>query len=423
MKPTLLGIFLTLLSFTANAQTSLYVNPVAQNDTSTFVFGGYGEVLYQHMNYGPNSMEVGGAEADSRAIVDIPRMVLSLDYRFKHGFAFSTEIEFEHGGTGTTIEYEYDESGEWETEIEKGGEVVLEQFYLSKYFCPAFSIKAGHLVVPVGLTNSSHLPTQFFGTVRPEGEMAMLPLTWHETGIAFIGRIKRWSYEAQIVNGLDANGMTSAGWINKARQTQYETVKMNAPAFVLRVNNQSIKKLNLGASFYRGNSAANSSKPEKMEHIKGTVTIGTFDAVYKSKNLIFRGNVVYGDLTDSEEISTLNTNILSRYSPYSRTPVAKNAMTYAAECGYNIFSLFDVKGKLYPFARYEYYNTMQTTEGSMFQDVRYQKTVTTLGLNYSPISNLVIKADYAFRKIDSGNYNDENTFSVAIGYYGIFAKK
>ncbi len=388
-----------------------------------FRFSGYGEVLYQYMDYGPNRMIGDGAPASRRGQLDLPRMVLSIDYKFKKGFSFSTEIEFEHGGTGSAVEYEYEESGEWETEVEKGGEVVLEQFFVSKYFSPAFIVKAGHFLVPIGLTNQNHLPTQFFGTVRPEGENTILPLTWHETGIAVSGQWKRWTYEAQLINGLDANGMTSAAWVKEARQTQYETIKLNKPAYVFRLDNRSIRNLKLGASFYSGNSAANSSKPDKMEHIDGRVSIGTLDAVYNNRHLIFRGNVVYGNLSDSEEIYNLNSKILSRYSPYSPSPVAKTALTYGAELGYNISKFWNGDAKLFPFVRYEYYNSMQGVEGNTYADPRYKRTITTFGFNYFPISNLVIKVDYAMRSIDNGNYNDENTLGIAIGYSGIFVNK
>lgn len=417
-------VIISLLLLTVNSYgQNLLVNPLPYSDNpGEFIVGGYGEILYQHMDYGPYRYSGDGAPSDSRATVSLPRMVISLDYKFKHGIAFSTEIEFENGGTGSTYEYEYDESGEWEMEIEKGGEVVLEQFYLSKHFSNALSIKLGHIVVPIGVTNRKHVPTQFFGTVRPEGESTIIPLTWHETGISFIGQIGKWSYEAQLINGLDANGMSSEYWIKKALQTQYETVKMNSPAVTVMVGNRTFKNLSLNGSFYRGNSAQNSSKPEKMEHIDGTVTIGTFDFEYRPSNFIVRGNVVSGTLTDSQEIGTVNVNILSRTSPYTRTPPGSSALTYSAEMGYNIFNHLNTESKLYAFGRYEYYNSMHKTEGSVFQDPRYHRQVTTFGLNYLPTNNVVVKLDYAMRSIDSGNYNSENTVGLSVAYSGVFTK-
>ena len=51
---------------------------------------------------------------------------------------------------------------------------------------------------------------------------------------------------------------------------------------------------------------------------------------------------------------------------YSRlAPVAKNAVSYAAEAGINIRSVFGGNKKIpviYPFARYEYYNPQEKGE-------------------------------------------------------------
>ncbi len=52
----------------------------------------------------------------------------------------------------------------------KGGEVALEQFHITRLIHSAFNVRAGHLIVPMGLTNAHHEPINFFGTSRPEGE-------------------------------------------------------------------------------------------------------------------------------------------------------------------------------------------------------------------------------------------------------------
>ena len=56
----------------------------------------------------------------------------------------------------------------------KRGEVALEQFHITRLIHPAFNVRAGHLIVPVGLTNEHHEPINFFGTSRPEGETTIL---------------------------------------------------------------------------------------------------------------------------------------------------------------------------------------------------------------------------------------------------------
>ena len=49
-----------------------------------------------------------------------------LDYKFNRHWQVGAEIEFEAGGVGIETEMEASENGEYETEMEKGGEIVLE---------------------------------------------------------------------------------------------------------------------------------------------------------------------------------------------------------------------------------------------------------------------------------------------------------
>ena len=78
-------------------------------------------------------------------------------------------------------------------------EVALEQFWIQKSFCPAANIRLGHIIVPMGGTNQHHMPTEFFGVYRPEGENTILPCTWHETGISFWGEHNKWRYEGMLL--------------------------------------------------------------------------------------------------------------------------------------------------------------------------------------------------------------------------------
>lgn len=419
------------LTATICGMVLLFQNVLGQsNDSITsgstfqkYRIGGYGEFLYQHMDYGPDRYNyIDGAQPDNRGIIDIPRAIFAFNYRLRKDILFTSEIEFEHGGTGSALELEYEEMGEYEMEIEKAGEVVLEEIHITKSYGRGFNLRFGHMIVPVGITNTYHLPIQFFGSARPEGENNILPLTWHETGIAVLGKIRKWSYQFQLINGLDANGFSSAYWVNLGKQSAFETTKMTNPAVTGRIESRVIKNLRLSVSGYYGNSAKNTAKPEKMKLLTGTVSIGSFDFEFNNKKLIARGNVVYGDLSDSYEISRINRNI-SKNIQYPRTPVAKNALTYSFEVGFDVLSFFKTKEKLYPFLRYEYYNSMEATVDEIFADSRYKRNVVTAGINYFISPNLVLKVDYSQRIIDNEKYNTENTIGVTLGYSGWFVSK
>ena len=149
--------------------------------------------------------------------------------------------------TRTTPLTAVSEGGEWEQETEKGGEVELEQFWLQKTFAPWANLRVGHIVVPVGLNNAHHEPTNFFTVYRPEGENTIMPSTWHQTGISFWGRYGKFRYEAQLLAGLNADNFTNVGWIKKGHKSPMEFDVANKYATAVRIDNYSVPGLRIGS--------------------------------------------------------------------------------------------------------------------------------------------------------------------------------
>lgn len=399
-----------------------------------FRFGGYGEILANFMDYGINrySGTSSGNTRDHRNEISIPRFVLALDYKFNSKWILGAEIEFEAGGTGTAYEIENKENGEYETEVEKGGEVALEQFHITRLIHPAINVRAGHLIVPVGLTNEQHEPINFFGTSRPEGETTILPSTWHETGIELFGTFgkgyTRFNYQAMVVTGLNANGFDRDTWVASGKQGIFEKDNFTSPGYVARLNYLGVPGLKVGGSFYFcNNTAANSDKHTEYNSIgKVPLRIYTADVQYKNKYVTARGNIVYGNLGNSKLLSDVNRR-LSGLSPYSRlTPIAKHAVSYGGEVGFNLRAICKDNPKvpvIYPFVRYEYYNPQEEGESGQVMDLRDKVGMWTAGANWYALPNLVVKADYTTRRIGNGNYNSENEFSLAIAYIGWFWNK
>ena len=387
--------------------------------------GGYGEIALQRMFYSDNVARYtypATYKDGKHGRFDLPHVVINLSYNFGKGWKFNTEIEFEHGGTGTTCEIENAETGEYETEIEKGGEVALEQFWLEKTFSQAFNLRMGHIIVPIGLTNQYHLPVEFFSVLRPEEESAILPCTWHETGFSIWGKTGKWRYETQFLAGLDAERFNNAGWISGGSVSPYEFKIANSYAGAVRIDNYSVPGLRMGVSGYYGYSANNTLKSERYENqnLKGAVIIGTFDAVYNANNIIARTNVLFGHLNDSEKISTINKKLPSA-SPSPRTEIGSEALSYYVEAGYDLLSFFPQtkEEKLYVYAHYGYYNSMHSTQGKIQPKTWCEKTIISGGINYFPMKEIVIKGEYSFRKIDVP-YNNEPTISLGIAYSGFF---
>lgn len=386
--------------------------------------GGYGEVAMSRNFYSDNYLRYSepGKYKGSHGRFDLPHVVIYLGYDFGRGWSFSSEIEFEHGGTESAIEIETEEAGEYENEIERGGEVALEQFYIQKEFFPQLKLRAGMQVVPVGATNAHHEPNQFFGVYRPEGENTILPCTWHEVALSLSGRAGKWSYMAMFMPGLDSERFGNQSWIHDGSASPFEFKIANNYAFAGRVDNYSVKGLRLGLSGYVGNSFRNTLYPtdsEKNKGIRGTVSILSFDFKYEGHGFLARGNVDWGHLGDAAHISRFNM-AMSKNSTSKRQEVASDVVIAGVEAGYDFFSLVPklARQKLYVFGRYDYYDSMAKMEsGTALQWCKRNKI--SAGINWMPIPQIVVKADYTYGILDK-KYNNEPAVNLGIAYVGWF---
>ena len=391
----------------ANAQTVAADSVMQHVNGKRLSVGGYGEVALSRNFYSDHVSRYSLADEHkkdpSHGRFDIPHAVIYLGYDFGKGWTMGTEIEFEHGGVGMAYEKEDEEGGEWEQEVEKGGEVELEQFWIQKSFGRWANIKAGHIVVPVGLNNAYHEPLNFFTVYRPEGENTVLPSTWHQTGVSFWGRTKGWRYELQFLAGLNSDNFTNTGRINKGPGTPTEGEIATKYGTALRIDNYCIKGLRIGLSGYYGHAIGNSypnNKDGAESKYKGVVAIGAIDFTYNNYNWIVRGQADYGYLSDAKQLKYF-TNRLNGLSPFHHSAfVSKNAFAYGIEAGYNVFSQIEKlrqdNQKLYLFGRYEHYNPYASkTKNTSYDYTNVQRMA--VGINYYPVKQIVVKAEYHHR--------------------------
>lgn len=414
---------------TAGAQTVAADSVMQHVNGKRLSVGGYGEVAMSRNFYSDHVSRYSLADEHkkdpSHGRFDIPHAVIYLGYDFGKGWTMGTEIEFEHGGVGMAYEKEDEEGGEWEQEVEKGGEVELEQFWIQKSFGRWANIKAGHIVVPVGLNNAYHEPLNFFTVYRPEGENTVLPSTWHQTGISFWGKTKGWRYELQFLAGLNSDNFTNTGWINKGPGTPTEGEIATKYGTALRIDNYCIKGLRIGLSGYYGHAIGNSypnNKDGAESKYKGVVAIGAIDFTYNNYNWIVRGQADYGYLSDAKQLKYF-TNRLNGLSPFHHSAfVSKNAFAYGIEAGYNVFSqiekLRQSNQKMYLFGRYEHYNPYASkTKNTSYDYTNVQRMA--VGINYYPVKQIVVKAEYSHRFLKS-QYNNEPAINIGVAYEGWF---
>lgn len=407
--------------------------------------GGYGEVAAKYCFYSNNYLRYGKNpekyKNDRYGEVDLPHVVIYLGYDFGHGWSMGTEIEFEHGGPEVAIEIEEEEGGEYESEIERGGEVALEQFWLQKRFNDYAILRAGMQVIPVGGLNAHHEPTEFFGVYRPEGEFTILPSTWHEIALTLMGKTPfGLSYQAMLLPGLDSDRFNRKNWINPGAGSPYEFKLANVFAGAARIDYTGVQGLRLSLSGYVGNSFRNTLSMSNVEidnssykNVKGTVGIGSFDFSYNNHGIILRGSATYGHLSDAAAITQYNIG-MRKGSVSAQQQVASDAIAAGIEAGYDFFSLNQKltrsNRRFYIFGRYEYYDSMFRYNGK--RDYTYAwcgRHRVSAGINYYPLKQIAIKAEFAYgilnKATDSaGNlvklYNDEPMIALGIVYSGFF---
>ena len=400
------------------------------------VVGGYGEAAIKRCFYSNNYLRYTSPETyanDQYGEFDLPHVVIYLGYNFGKGWSMGSEIEFEHGGVEAAVEIEDEEGGEYETEVERGGEVALEQFWIQKSFTPYANLRAGMLIVPLGGTNAHHEPDQFFGVYRPEGDNTILPCTWHDIGLQFHGRYRWLGYTAQFLPGLESARFGSKNWIHYGSASAYEFKLANCYAGLVRLDfypliHTSENALRLSVSGYTGTSFRNNLQPtssQKYEGVKGLVSLAAIDWRYSGHGLIFRGSAVYGHLSDAEQITAYNKS-MSKNSISKRQNVASDAYSAGAEIGFDFFSLSPLlrqKQQFYLFARYDIYDAQARINASRNYWAGRQKV--SAGFNYFPLPQIIIKGEFGYGILNqnpfaSVPYNNEPYIAFSVNYSGFF---
>ena len=385
------------------------------DDDSKWKFSGYGTIFYEHYDW--------ETHADRRARTDVERILIEAEYQPIDKFKVEVEVALEHGGVGAATEFDvFEEFGEFEQEIEKGGEIELEKAYAEILFSRALSLKFGHVILPMGLLNQRHLPSQYFTAARDATASPLIPVTWHENGAGVFGELGLFGgvleYEAQIVNGLDSTGFSSANWIRGGFQERFEYKVAENPAYVFNLNYHPTASSMFGVSFYRGNTADN--RPKDDVDYDAHVNLGSVFGTWEVGPVTLRGEYIRGVLENSDLLTRSNRR-LSNNLGVVRSPVARAAESVYVEAGYDISGWLKRGLRVNPgpfdlFVRYDQVDSMDEVEPLVFKNPRWDRESWTLGFNYRFASGFVGKFGHSWRTLGTATQNRENTLSAGVAY-------
>lgn len=342
--------------------------------------GGYGELLYQNF---ASRREDGGA-AGKVDTADALRYVLYTGYKFNDTFVFNSELELEHAHT------------------EKGGELELEFAYVDGLFLPSVNLRAGMVLVPLGLVNEIHEPTTFLPAQRSTTESLIIPTTWRELGVGLYGDLGPLSYRSYLLTGLDARKFSAQG-LRSGRQAGAKA-KAETMAWVGRVDWTATPGFLAGIGAYLGNSGQDlvTSRGESLDvwtklietHAlwqKGSFSIRALWAQARLDNVVALNQAL--GLVGSASVGRL---MEGKY----------------LEVQYDL--LPSEKALFAPFLRWESVNTQKRVPRGYSASPANDQEILTLGLAYQPLPNLIFKLDW-------GNHQNNartgvNRWNLAMGY-------
>jgi hypothetical protein len=391
----LLLLFICLISTLGLAQTdslSTLARKLKQMDISA-----YGAMNFYHFDWQTDSIK--------RDAIDNERFIVDFEYRWNSDIKFKAELEIEHGGVGADVEFDrFEEFGEFEFDITKGGEVLLEQLQLVFRLKPKHQLQVGRIKVPFGLMFSRDEPTDYLTALNSEAETMILPENWTENGVALSGAITpRLNYHLAVVNGLDNSAFNSANWIKRGNQRRFEMARAENMAIVCRIDYKRPNGFSTGVSFYGSNTTGNRPKPDLTVPVY--LGIADWHFSYKKNILELNGLVFGGHMTNTEALTNQNRN-LSNNLNVKRTPVGEQAVGAFLETGITVWgntgiwnSKSNTTKKVILFSRYDYYDTMLATEGAVFDNPRWERSTWSFGAVYQVIEPVHFKLQYASRTV------------------------
>jgi hypothetical protein len=361
---------------TALPRESAIENPLRQESSSTSAtaIGGYGELTLNAPAIGPS-------------VIDLRRLVLFVGHNFNERIRFYSELEVEHAVAS---------SGDQ-------GELEVEQAYLDGLFSRHFNLRAGLIIMPVGIINVYHEPPTFNGVDRPDVDTLVIPSTWREAGFGAFGEIAPGlSYQVYLTSGFNANGFTAESGIAEGHQEAQLAYASNFGA-VGRLTYEPLLATIFGVSAYGGTSG------NTLHDTVGNVPLGLFEADARTRYRGFtaRAEVAFLFIGDTGALNTAFT---------TGTPEQMEAIAVASqlrggyvEAGYDVLRLLapGTAQDVTLFFRYDYANTQAAVPAGFVANPAFVRYAETVGLVYRPIPEVAIKADYRRHEFGAGpSYNE-----------------
>jgi Phosphate-selective porin O and P len=360
---------------------------------------GYGELYYTRPTHD-----------ERQAQADLARAVFGIGYVFDSRTEFNSEFEVEHAVSSA------DDPGEFE----------VEQFYIDRRLNDAVALRAGLFLMPFGMLNEHHEPTNFYGVQRNFVETLIIPSTWREGGFNLHGDtsvglnwnaglttgfdLSKWNFAPEFplyTTALDLEDSDSA----PLQTTHQELALANAQHLsqYVALGYYGVPGLTLGAAISTGDAVKVPAPPNAPIPGNQRVTLWEGHARWTPGNFDLSALYAHGSIS--------NVAIANASNPGSPNPIPSEFYGYFLQGAYTLWQRDDYR--LAPFVRWERYNMGSRYEGASgpvvptglvpissnpgdygYWPINHDR-VWTVGANFYTSPHLVFKIDYQWFEMNS----------------------
>jgi hypothetical protein len=260
--------------------------------------------------------------------------------------------------------------------------------------------------MPVGLLNENHEPTAYYGVERNVVETAIIPSTWREGGVQFVGGLNNGlTVQAGVSTGFDLSKWDATS--NEGAQSPLGSVhqemalaKSHDLSAFGALNWRGVPGLQLGGSLFTGNAGQGQTPAGGMR-----VTLWDVHARYTSGRWDLSALATQGRIANT---AAFNSTLVG--NPYL---VPERFNGWYLQTAYRLWSAGSYV--LSPFARYERYNTQAAFADlgpGLTPAAAKAERVSTLGANLQFSPGLVFKADVQ----RFGQNRDNDRLDLGLGW-------
>ena len=323
--------------------------------------------------------------------LDFHRFVLLVSHAFSDRIRFVGELELEHA---------------FVEGLEEAGELELEQAYVDFLLTRSFNVRAGMMLMPIGIINERHEPPTYYGVERPFLDTVIVPSTWFDVGAGVHGEVGRgWRYRAFVAAPLNAAEFNADEGVRNGRQKGAEA-NIGRPAVTGRLEYVGYRGLTVGTSAWSGRSGF-----EFRPRFDVPVSLVEADARYSRRRLELRGQFAQIWIDNAD---LLNEALALRVGVNPN--IGRSLRGFMLESGYRVISGASF-GDVGAFARYENFDTQFRMPAGYVALPEFDRDAWVIGANYWPDPDVAVKVDYSIVGNRSAVIRAPNSFNVGLGWW------